>query len=142
MEPLRTPRESGQVAALAVLFMAVLLGMCAAVVDVGGYSGYMTLGWYYSDPGAKFNSSQVKDAVDARLSSVMLFPVYRDTRGSGAGFEYQIVGWAGYVVTRYEIKGSKNNKLFGYFTSITWEGIMSETAGSPNFGAHAVALVE
>ena len=40
------------------------------------------------------------------------------------------------------MQGSKNNKLYGYFTSITWEGIASETAGHPNFGAHAVSLVE
>jgi putative Flp pilus-assembly TadE/G-like protein len=109
---------------------------------LNGFSGYMPLGWYYSDPGAKFNSSQVKSALDARLNTVMLFPVYRGTRGNGANFDYEVVGWAGYVVTSYQIQGSKNNKLFGYFTSVTWEGIASETAGSPNFGAHAVSLVE
>ncbi|HYY74901.1 MAG TPA: pilus assembly protein TadG-related protein, partial [Gaiellaceae bacterium] len=83
-----------------------------------GYEGYMPLGWYYSDPGAKFNSSHVRNALDARLDTEMLFPVYRDTRGGGANFEYEVVGWAGYVITSYEIKGSKNNKLFGYFTSV------------------------
>jgi uncharacterized membrane protein len=41
MVPLRTSRESGQVAVLALLFMAVLLGMCAAVLDVGS--------WYRAD---------------------------------------------------------------------------------------------
>jgi hypothetical protein len=102
----------------------------------------MPLGWYYSDPGAKFNSSQVRNALDARLNSVLLFPVYRGTRGGGANFEYEVVGWAGYVVTSYEIQGSKNNKLFGYFTSVAWEGIASETAANPNFGAHTVSLVE
>jgi hypothetical protein len=73
---------------------------------------------------------------------VLLFPVYRGTRGGGANFEYEVVGWAGYVVTSYEIQGSKNNKLFGYFTSVAWEGIASETAANPNFGAHTVSLVE
>jgi hypothetical protein len=53
-----------------------------------------------------------------------------------------VVGWAGYVVTSYQIQGSKNNKLFGYFVSVTWEGIVSETGGNPNFGAHGVTLVE
>jgi hypothetical protein len=109
---------------------------------LNGYNGYMPLGWYYSDPGAKFNSSQVKNALDARLNTVMLFPVYRGTRGNGAGFEYEVVGWAGYVVTSYDIQGSKNNKLFGYFVSVTWEGIVGETGGNPNFGAHGVTLVE
>ncbi|MGH3029244.1 MAG: pilus assembly protein TadG-related protein [Gaiellaceae bacterium] len=107
-----------------------------------GYEGYMPLGWYYSDPGAKFNSSHVKDALDARLDTEMLFPVYRNTRGGGANFEYEVVGWAGYVITSYEIKGSKNNKLFGHFTSVVWEGIGSETAEAPDFGAHVLSLVE
>ena len=109
---------------------------------IGGYEGYMPLGWYYSDPGAKFNSSQVKGALDARLGSEMLFPIYRDTQGNGANFEYEIVGWAGYVITSYEIQGSKNNKLNGYFKRVVWEGIGSQSSGSPSFGARAVSLVE
>ena len=109
---------------------------------VRGYEGYMPLGWYFSDPGAKFNSSQVKNALDARLGSEMLFPVYRDTQGGGANFEYEIVGWAGYVITSYEIQGSKDNKLNGYFKSIVWEGIGSQSSGAPSFGARAVSLVE
>jgi len=107
-----------------------------------GYEGYMPLGWYYSDPGAKFNSSQVTNALDSRLGTDMLFPVYRNTRGGGANFEYEVVGWAGYVITSYEIQGSKKNKLFGYFTTVVWEGIGSETAGAPDFGARALSLVE
>lgn len=107
-----------------------------------GYEGYMPLGWYYSDPGAKFNSSQVKNALDARLDTEMLFPVYRNTQGSGANFEYEVVGWAGYVITSYEIQGSKKNKLFGYFTRVIWEGIGSESADAPDFGARTLSLVE
>ncbi|HEX2045214.1 MAG TPA: Tad domain-containing protein [Gaiellaceae bacterium] len=107
-----------------------------------GYEGYMPLGWYYSDPGTRFNSNNVRDALDARLDTEMLFPVYRATRGQGAGFDYEVVGWAGYVVTSYEIQGSKRNKLHGYFTTVVWEGIGSETADSPDFGARALSLVE
>jgi hypothetical protein len=109
---------------------------------IRGYEGYMPLGWYYSDPGAKFNSSQVENALDARLGTEMLFPVYRDTQGGGSNFEYEIVGWAGYVITSYEIQGSKHNKLNGYFKSVVWEGIGSESSGAPSFGARAVSLVE
>lgn len=109
---------------------------------VRGYEGYMPLGWYFSDPGAKFNSSQVKNALDARLGTEMLFPVYRDTHGGGSNFEYEIVGWAGYVITSYEIQGSKHNKLNGYFKSVVWEGIGSQSSGAPSFGARAVSLVE
>lgn len=107
-----------------------------------GYEGYMPLGWYYSDPGAKFNSSHVKNALDARLGSEMLFPIYRETRGGGSNFEYEIVGWAGYVITSYDIQGSKNNKLNGYFKRVVWDGIGSEASGASDFGARAVSLVE
>ena len=53
----------------------------------------MDLGWYYSDPGAKFNSSHVKNALDARIGDDLLFPVYRSVRGGGANFEYEVVAW-------------------------------------------------
>ncbi len=43
---------------------------------LGGLNQSMPLGWYYSDPGAKFNSSDVESAMDSRVGSVLLFPVY------------------------------------------------------------------
>jgi putative Flp pilus-assembly TadE/G-like protein len=107
-----------------------------------GYEGYMPLNWYFSDSGAKFNSSQVKGALDAVIGKELLFPVYDDTRGGGANFEYEVVGWVGFVITSYEIQGSKKNKLYGHFTRVIWEGIYSESETSPDFGARAVSLVE
>jgi hypothetical protein len=110
-----------------------------------GYEGYMPLGWYYSDPGAKYNTNpNFKSALDdvAASGEEILLPVYRATRANGAGFDYEIVGWVGFVVTGYEIQGSKNNKIFGHFTKVIWEGIYSEEASAPDFGARAVSLVE
>jgi hypothetical protein len=110
-----------------------------------GYEGYMPLGWYYSDPGAKYNTNpNFKEALDdvALEGKEILLPVYRSVRAQGAGFEYEIVGWVGFVVTSWEIKGSKNNKIYGHFTQVIWEGIYSEQAGAPDFGARAVSLVE
>jgi hypothetical protein len=52
------------------------------------------------------------------------------------------VGWAGYVVTTSEIQGSKENHLYGHFTRVLWQGIASESAAAPDFGAGAVSLVE
>ena len=46
-----------------------------------GWEGYMPLDWYFSDPGAKFDSDSVRDALDARLGSELLFPVYRKHTG-------------------------------------------------------------
>ena len=107
-----------------------------------GYEGYMPLNWYFSDSGAKFNSSQVQDALDAVIGKELLFPVYDDTQASGANFEYEVIGWVGFVIDSYEIQGSKHNKLHGHFTRVIWEGINSESATAPDFGARAVTLVE
>jgi len=110
-----------------------------------GFEGAMPLGWYYSDPGAKFNTNpNFKSALDdvALEGKELLFPVYRSTREQGAGFEYEIVGWVGFVVTGHVIQGSKNNKIFGHFTTVVWEGIFSEAGSPDDFGARAVSLVE
>jgi putative Flp pilus-assembly TadE/G-like protein len=98
--------------------------------------------WYYSDPGMKPNSSHVKSALDVRDETELLFPVYSQTRAQGAGFEYFVVGWAVFHITDYDIHGSKDSRLYGYFRDMVWEGIISETAGAPNFGAKTVSLIE
>jgi len=110
-----------------------------------GLNAYMpTNTWYYSDPGAKFNSSQVKSALDSRMGvgHELLFPIYNDTRGDGAGFDYHVVGWAGFMLTGYSISGSKNNKLNGQFVEIIWDGIQGESGGDADFGARSVELTQ
>ena len=110
-----------------------------------GFEGYMPLDWYYSDPGAKYNTNpNFKSALEEVIvtGEELLFPVYRSFREQGAGFEYEIVGWVGFVVTDFTIKGSKNNEIEGYFTQVIWEGIFSEEASPDDFGARAVSLVE
>jgi Flp pilus assembly protein TadG len=107
-----------------------------------GYSGWMPLDWYSSDPGAKFNSSEVQAALDARLGHELLFPVYRGTRGGGANFEYEIIGWVGFVVTGYDMHGS-HSLLNGHFTRVIWHGIAGKTGGSSSdFGVRSVSLSE
>jgi hypothetical protein len=107
-----------------------------------GFDGYMPLNWYFSDSGAKFNSSQVQEALDSVIGTELLFPVYDETRGGGANFEYEVIGWVGFVLTDWEIQGSKKNKIYGHFTRVVWEGIQSETATDDDLGARAVTLVE
>ncbi len=58
-------------------------------------------GWYYSDPGAKFNPQDIADAVAARTGSEILLPVYRSVREQGAGYEYDVIGWIGFHVLAY-----------------------------------------
>lgn len=106
-----------------------------------GLDAFMDLGWYYSDPGAKFNSSHVKDALTKRFGSELLFPIFSEVRGNGANLQYKVVGWAGFHLTGYDIKGSKS-KLNGWFQRVIWEGIQSESAPERDFGVRTVRLVE
>jgi len=107
-----------------------------------GYEGYMPIDWYFSDPGARFNSSQILSALDDRVGDVILLPVYRDVIGNGANAEYQVIGFVGFELTSYTINGSRDAYLYGSFKTITWEGIMSESASDRNLGAHVIELVD
>jgi hypothetical protein len=112
---------------------------------LNGLDAYMDVNkWYYSDPGMKPNSANFQNALDQRIGpgKELLLPIYNDTRGDGAGFDYHVVGWAGYQVTGYTINGSKNAFINGKFVEIIWEGIQSEHGGEPDFGARSVELVQ
>ena len=107
-----------------------------------GYEGYMPIDWYFSDPGARFNSSQIQSALTDRIGSVLLLPIYREVIGNGANAEYHVVGFVGFRLTSYTINGSRDAYLYGRFETITWEGIMSESGSDPDFGAHVIELVD
>jgi Flp pilus assembly protein TadG len=105
-----------------------------------GYDSYMGLDWYFSDSGAKFNSSQMRAALRARRGTELLFPVYDQTRGNGTNFEYHVVGWVAFHLTSSSGRGNSGT-LTGWFTSITWDGIQ-EQPPSEDFGTHSIQLVE
>jgi Flp pilus assembly protein TadG len=108
-----------------------------------GYDGYLDIGQYYSDPGAKWDSNALHDALDARIGTVLLFPVYDDIVGTGANAQYHVIGWVGFHLTSYEARGSSGS-ITGYFTNVIWSGLQA-TSGSgqpPNFGARSVQLVD
>jgi hypothetical protein len=75
----------------------------------------------YSDPGAKFNSSQVQSAMNAAIGRTLLFPVYDSTSGGGANLTYHIIGWTGYHITAWSAKGTAA-VITGYFEHVDWEG--------------------
>ena len=106
-----------------------------------GYNGSMGPGQYNSDPGAKFNSSDVKAAMAARLETEMLFPVYRTIREEGANLEYEVIGWVGFFVTAFEGKGN-GGTVSGYFSRVIWEGTLDGTGGTTDFGVRSVALID
>ena len=99
----------------------------------------MDLGGYNARTGNPF--SAVKDALDARLDTEMLFPVYKKSTGTGSNASYDIIGWVGFVVTEMDLTGNKD-KLYGYFTRVIWQGIPRNKATQPSWGAYAVTLIE
>jgi hypothetical protein len=108
-----------------------------------GYDGYLDIGQYYSDPGAKFNSSQMQDALQQRIGTVLLFPVYDQIVGNGANAQYHVIGWVGFHLLSFDARGSSGS-ITGYFTEVIWSGLQA-TSGSgqpPNFGARSVQLID
>lgn len=105
-----------------------------------GLDADMPLKWYWGDSGASFNSSHVRNALDERIGSEILLPVYREIRGGGSNFEYEVIGWVGWHLTGYSISGK--GKVQGWFTRVIWEGIQTERATDDDFGTRAVGLIE
>jgi secretion/DNA translocation related TadE-like protein len=108
-----------------------------------GYDGYLDIGQYYSDPGAKWDSSQMHSALDQRIGTTLLFPVYDDLIGNGSNAQYHVIGWVGFHLLSYEARGSSGS-ITGYFTEVIWSGLQA-TSGSgqpPNFGARSVQLID
>jgi Flp pilus assembly protein TadG len=107
-----------------------------------GLNAYMPLGNYYSDPGAKWNSSQVGNALDQRIGTELLFPVYDKVTGNGANAQYHVVGWVGFHLTAHSEHGSSGS-LTGWFTEVVWTGIaVTKATTEPNLGARTVNLID
>jgi Flp pilus assembly protein TadG len=112
-----------------------------------GFDKYLGLGKYKSDPGAKFGSQNVQGALDARVNTVLLFPVFRTLDGTGSNADYDIIGWIGFYLQSYDIHGNSAT-LHGYFTTYIAEGILSKHApgggGVPSsfFGVKSIQLIE
>ncbi len=112
-----------------------------------GYDKYLGLGKYPSDPGAKFSSQNIQSALQGRLNTVLLFPVYKTLDGGGSNAQYDIVGWIGFYLTGYTVQGN-GARLTGYFTTYIAEGIISRHApgsgGVPSsfFGVESIQLIE
>jgi hypothetical protein len=113
-----------------------------------GFDKYLGLGDYRSDPGAKFSSQNIQGALDDRLDTVLLFPVYKKLDGQGQNAVYEIIGWIGFHLTSYEVNGN-NAKLHGYFTEFIAQGILASSGGgapgsgpSSSFGVKSIQLIE
>jgi len=111
-----------------------------------GFDKYLGLGNYKSDPGAKFSSNNIQDALEARRGTVLLFPVFKVLSGTGQNAIYEIIGWIGFHLTTFEVHGN-NATLHGYFTEFIAQGILASTGGgesgpSSSFGVKSIQLIE
>ena len=108
-----------------------------------GYDQYMNLGNYDAITGNMFSSTNIGDLLQAREGDVLLFPIYRKISGTGTNAQYVIVGWAAFRLTGMDLTGN-NEKLFGEFVSVTWDGIQADKASDAgaDFGVKNVSLVD
>ena len=108
-----------------------------------GYDQYLGLGDYPSDPGAKFSSGgNVQSALDGRVGTVLLFPVYDTLTGTGQNAQYNIIGWVGFYLTGYDIHGNTAS-LTGHFTTYIAKGVQaSPGSNEPDFGVRSIQLVQ
>jgi Flp pilus assembly protein TadG len=111
---------------------------------MNGFDKYLDIGAYASDPGVKFNSNGIQDAMNARIATdhEMLFPVYDTLTGQGSNAQYHIIGWVGFYVTGVDKQGNNGN-VSGYFTRVIWTGIQAASGSAgPSFGARSVQLID
>ena len=110
---------------------------------LNGFNGELNLGNHSSNTGAKFNGSGIDAALNARLGTVLLFPVFDKLTQQGTGAIYNIVAWVGFHLDSYQITGGNSGTLTGYFTTITWQGLPANpnpNTPEPDLGARVVTL--
>ena len=110
-----------------------------------GLDAWMPLGGYFSDAGTKFNNTDIQDALQARIGTNLLFPVYDSVQSQGTNLQYHVIGWVGFTLTGFDARGN-GGTLSGYFTQVVWTGIQGQTSsGNPtppaNLGAYSVQLI-
>jgi len=107
-----------------------------------GFSKYLPLGGYFSDPGAKYNGNEIDSALAARLGTDLLFPVYDTLDSQGSNASYHVIAWVGFHLLSGSLQGNSGS-LTGYFTRVIWQGIVPATGpnNTPDLGAYSIALV-
>jgi Putative Flp pilus-assembly TadE/G-like len=107
-----------------------------------GDSDEMPLGTYDAAPSTNFNSSSFQAALQARVGSEVLFPVYQPpiTNG-GSNAAFNIVGWVGFHIDSETANGNSGT-LVGHFTRYIAQGLQQQTFSGNDFGARVIQLVK
>jgi hypothetical protein len=108
-----------------------------------GFTKYLPLGGYFSDPGAKYNGSQIDNALNARIGTDLLFPVYDTLDSQGSNASYHVTAWVGFHLLSGSLQGNSGS-LTGYFTRVIWQGVVPAAGpnNTPDLGTYSVALVD
>jgi hypothetical protein len=105
-----------------------------------GFPDELNLGDYFSNTGAKWNSSDIDTAMTGRIGTVLMFPVYDTLTGTGVNALYHVIAWVGFRVDSINTSGTSGS-ITGQFTRIDWQGLPAPTPSSePNLGARIVTL--
>jgi Putative Flp pilus-assembly TadE/G-like len=106
-----------------------------------GFNAYLPLGLYFSDPGAAWNNSQIQGAINARIGTELLFPVYDVLAGNGSNATYHVIGWVGFMITGVTASGTSGS-ISGQFTRVVWDGIQNSTGSTGvDYGVRTINLV-
>jgi hypothetical protein len=97
-----------------------------------GYQKYLPLGGYFSDPGAKYNSNNVGAALQARMGTELLLPVYDTLVGTGSNASYHVIAWVGFHLLPGSTFDGNTGSLVGYFTRVIWQGLVPPNNGGGN----------
>jgi Flp pilus assembly protein TadG len=111
---------------------------------LNGYPNYLPLGLYDSNPGANFNSANIASALNARIGTELLFPVFKTLNGGGSNAQYDIIAWIGFHLNSWSAQGT-NAQLDGYFTQYIAHGILvtggNGGAPSSSWGVTSIQLI-
>lgn len=105
-----------------------------------GYGDALPLGDYDGVPSTKYHDSQMRDSLQIRSGTVLLFPVYDKITGPGSNSVYHVIGWVGFRVDSFDTQ-SQNGTLTGQFTRFIAQGLDSSDPSQTDFGVKKVTLV-
>lgn len=106
-----------------------------------GYDQEMPLGNYSGAPGADFNSGPFDVALQAKIGTEVLFPVYNPpVTQSGTNAIYNIIGWVGFVISGYSAQGN-GGVVYGHFDRYIAQGLQaSDPNNQTDLGTRTVQL--